>query len=260
MEHDIRKWVFYILNIAVFCLTIAVAFVLNHIISWRKKVIPTIQDLRHAPLITRNYITLPAIHMAFSVIIIFCSAYVLKKSNSAMTAITIAIGFTVYLTDVIIMPIFFLFVLPSPNFTGCFYWFTNPEAISNDEAARGCHLLTGLLYGEIIAALCIMTLVVFMWIPLLSDNGRLIVYPSLPRLPPIRFRLDAALDARAEPNQARTPTLLTLFRKNKDKDIENQVTIESADPLAAPSPTILADVSQSFVTHDLDDIGQDGAA
>ena len=66
-----------------------------------------------------------------------------------------AIGYTAYITDIIMMPIYFLLVLPSPYFGGCYYWFTKSQAISNDTAAHACHLLTGPLYGFAIADMCV---------------------------------------------------------------------------------------------------------
>ncbi|KAF8904687.1 hypothetical protein CPB84DRAFT_1772570 [Gymnopilus junonius] len=232
------------------CITLALAITIENITSWRREIIPTIQDPQHAPFITKNYTTIPAIHLAISLIIVSCGTFASLKVTNAITSIAIAIAFTIYLTDVIMMPIFFLLVLPSPKFEGCLYWFTKPGGISNDQAARGCNLLTGALYKETITGLCTSAVFLFTLIILLSNNSRLIVYSSLPRVPQTHFRTDATFHARAEPNQASITTSI-------NKDIEKQDTIQPAGALE--TPTIMTKSNQPSGKGDLDDTIQDGA-
>jgi len=249
MLGNIRIWIFWVLNFAVIVLMIAVALIISDISSWRSEVIPTIHDSQHAPFITSNYTTLPAIHLVISFLVISISVLILIKIRNALTTLAIAIGFIIYLTDVVLIPILFALVLPSTKFEGCYNRFTQPGVISNNQAAHICHLLTGPLYGVTIAGLCIMAIIVLMWIPLLSD-GRPTSYPPLPTIPPTQFPIGVELDARAESNPGNTAT-------TDNKGSENDITIP-ADQLVAP--TISPNVDVPSEKDNPDDIEvQDGA-
>ncbi|PPR00274.1 hypothetical protein CVT26_009026 [Gymnopilus dilepis] len=171
-----RKVIFILLNlnhsVIHLVLTMGVAIVGGDLTSWRHEIIPTIKDPQNAPFLAKDYTLLPGLHLGLSIIVLSCSTFLLMQLSKLYLILIAAIGYTSYITDIIIMPIYFLLVLPSPNFGGCYYWFTKSQAVSNDTAAHACHLLTGPLYGFAIADMCVMTMIVGMWALILRGATR----------------------------------------------------------------------------------------
>lgn len=149
-----------------------VAIVGGDLTSWKDEIVPTVKDPQNASFLTKNYTLLPGFHLGISTIILICSTFLLIQLSKLYHTLIIAIGYTAYLTDIVIMPIYFLLVLPTPYFDGCYYLFTKSQAVANDKAAHACHLLTGPLYGFTIADMCVMTIIAGMWFLILRGTTR----------------------------------------------------------------------------------------